>query len=171
MIKVFRMFFIFIMFVFVSTASYAEQQSWLAVLSASDGVITKSSKNEYCLIVHNMENDTVLFTSRPDRETKLISSREFIANFDKIFSGSMPNAALVHNKDEEALKGKNGNKPVIVTLNQVKSVDENTTKFIITTEAENPKLTLGKIYGVKLFIDNISSIPLCPGGMYNNNCL
>lgn len=153
MIKIIRIFFIFSVFTLASTSSFAEKKAWLAVLSASDGVITESSKNEYSLILHNMDDDTILFTDRPDRETKLMSSRQFITGFDKMFSGSPPNAALIHNKKEEASKGTGGNKPVIVTLNRVELVGEDTIKFTITTEANNPPLTLGKVEGVKLFID------------------
>ncbi|WP_299004897.1 hypothetical protein [uncultured Shewanella sp.] len=86
----------------VPTSSHAENQpgfnkklkieqhkNWLAVLNANEGKLTPTqTENEYRLTLTHFNDHTILFTDRPYRETRLITTNAFITHFKQAFSDS-----------------------------------------------------------------------------------
>ncbi|WP_299494580.1 hypothetical protein [uncultured Shewanella sp.] len=169
-----------------------QKKTWLVVLSADQGVLIPSNlMNHYTLVLHDIDPDLVLFTDRPNRDTRLAKTEQFIEAFEAIFSLSAPNAALIHTAEHSQLEKSPqlekslqrdkshqhdkspqpelrstvpySNRPAIVILKQAKWLNDNSLQFSLVAQQGAHPLRLGKLDEVRLFIDAVDDIGIKEG--------
>ena len=78
--------------------SYSGEPKFLAIQNAQSGSISKINDTAYTLELKNISKKTILFSDRPDRIVKSISTSDFVGNWSSgadSFGEDAPNAVLV----------------------------------------------------------------------------
>lgn len=125
-----------------------KKSSDLMVLSAADGVITKSG-NQYTLTLSHVNPKVMWFTDRPERKAGFIPTKEFVAKWSKGFKSSESNAALVHINASADVNGQT--QPMAMEIMQPKYKEND---LVIPVKVlKGDKIVLGKLDDMSLFID------------------
>ncbi|MGD1836682.1 MAG: hypothetical protein ACPKPY_01315 [Nitrososphaeraceae archaeon] len=87
-------------------ATDSEQPKFFAIQHANSGSITEINATAYSLELNDVSNKTILFSDRPDRIVKSMTTSDFIGNWStgqNSFAVDAPNAVLVvdSNKDKQ----------------------------------------------------------------------
>ena len=104
---------------------------FFTIQHAQSGSISEINETIYSLELNDVSDKTILFTDRPDRIVKSISTSNFIANWstgEDSFAVDTPNAVLVVDKQE----GKNQEIVMVELFNPIYDQDKKTIKYDIT---------------------------------------
>ena len=107
---------------------------FFAIQHAQSGSLSEINETTYSLELNDVSDKTILFTDRPDRIVKSISTSNFIGNWSKgedSFAADAPNAVLVVDKQE----GKNQEMVIVELFNPVTDVDNKALKYNIIQDS------------------------------------
>lgn len=136
--------------------------SWLASQTAEGGRIEFTDGEPTTLVLHGIDDHTVMFSDRPDRLTDIIDTAAITEQWAEMFADSAPNAVLVEHRpagDTDSL--------VVVLTNPVLDTAARTLSYDIEVLADedHPESVSGLVGNVhddppmefaaaSLFIDN-----------------
>ena len=140
----------------VVSAKSTQKASFLFVLRAHHGVITKTSGG-YTLTLKGMDNKVLYFSDRPVRKAGYITMTQFMGGWAKgkdSFKDNPPNAAIVHAALKSNEKGIAQAVPLELT-NPVRT-DNGWTFHLKNLDG---KVSIGNYHGITIFVDN--DVPMC----------
>ena len=90
--------------VYAQENTESEEPKFFAIQHAQSGSISKINETAYSLELNDVSDKTILFSDRPDRIVKLISTSDFVGEWstgEDNFGVDVPNAVLVVDEQEE----------------------------------------------------------------------
>ena len=108
------------------------EPKFFAIQHANSGTISKINDATYSLELNDVSKKTILFSDRPDRIVKSISTSDFIGNWtvgEDSFAVDAPNAVLVVDEQEVAQY-----MAIIELFNPVYNLDNQSLKYYVTPD-------------------------------------
>ncbi|WP_298771112.1 hypothetical protein [uncultured Shewanella sp.] len=136
-------------------ASSHEQKQWLFVLGADKGRIIKTkNKGIYELSLTDIDKGVIAITPPLFRDSKIVTSTQFLKDFDHIFSKRKPNAVLTYSG---LLTGKKS-PPITIVIQSVTVIPDFKVLLSLHPLSPNTEIPKRDIREVKLFIDTAQSL-------------
>jgi len=103
-----------------------------ANMELNNTILTGDKSKSYQLVLNNVSDNTILFSDRPDRIVKSISTSEFIENWSTdvdSFAVDAPNAVLV----VDEIEGQQDT-TIVELFNPIYDIDKNSVKYQVTQD-------------------------------------
>lgn len=112
-------------------ATESNMPKFIAIQHADSGLISQINDTAYSLELNNVSHTTILFSDRPDRIVRSISTDNFVGNWsigEDSFADEAPNTVIVVHDIE-------GQESAIIELfNPVYNLDEKKLMYVITPD-------------------------------------
>ena len=110
-----------------------DEYKFVAIQRADSGLLSEINETAYTLELNDVSDKTILFSDRPDRIVKSITTSDFISNWSTgtdSYAAYAPNAVLV----VDEIEGQQQDIAIIELFNPVYDVEKNVLKYEITVE-------------------------------------
>ena len=105
--------------------------SWLYSTTSDRGTLKETGDGGYKLTLFGVDEHTIAFADRPDRDVEVIATGEFVAQWEKMFAGDSPNAVLVEHDARGATDSL-----VVVLRDPVYDAKADTLTYAVTVTAD-----------------------------------
>jgi len=109
----------------------AEIPKFFAIQHAQSGLLSQTNETAYSLELNDVSDKTILFSDRPDRIVKSISTYDFIGNWSvgqNSFSVDIPNAVLIVDELDKQ------DNTIVELFNPVYDANKKTLKYDVTAD-------------------------------------
>jgi len=106
-----------------------ETPSWLFSQTSDSGSLRDQGDGTFVLILNDIDAHTIGFTDRPNRDSAIIATKDFVEAWPNLFADSAPNAVLVEHQPDGAANS------IVLTL-ETPTLAESTLTFeaVLLTE-------------------------------------
>lgn len=103
--------------------------SWLFSQTSDSGSLQDQGDGTFVLTLNGIDAHTIGFTDRPDRDSSIIATKDFVEAWPSLFADSAPNAVLVEHQPDGAANS------IVLTL-ETPTLAESTLTFeaVLLTE-------------------------------------